>query len=332
LQAKFATNKSYLSNYNNKNYALSGINVLSLCDGMSCGHIAFDKAGIKVNKYYASEIKKIGIKVTLDNYPDTIELGDVNKVSYQDGILRSENGDFKTDIDIVIFGSPCQSFSIATKTNLRVGLENKKKSGLFLECYRVLKEVNPKYFLMENVASMKNEDKDYISRLLGAEPIMIDSATISVASRKRYYWTNIPGVKQPEKRNCVLQDILEYGYTNREKGHCLTVAESRQLQTPVKRFHRYYKKGFNNLVFKSEEHYKQCRDYYNKHYKGLRAEDIPIHDTNIFDGVRYLTQTEYERLQCVPENYTKCLSYKEAINVLGDGWTIDVITHIFRNL
>ena len=134
------------------------MNVLSLCDGMSCGQIALERAGIKVNKYFASEIKDIAIKVTRDNYPNTIHIGSVTEVSYKDGILHTENGDFKTDIDIVIFGSPCQTFSIAMKTELRVGLENEEKSGLFLECHRVLKEVNPKYFLMENVARMKKDD------------------------------------------------------------------------------------------------------------------------------------------------------------------------------
>lgn len=120
--------------------------VLSLCDGMSCGHIALDRAGVNVDKYFAAEIKEIGIKVTKYNYPDTIHIGDVNKITYKNGILHTEYGDFETDIDLVIFGSPCQTFSIAMKKELRVGLENKEKSGLFLECYRILKEVNPKYF------------------------------------------------------------------------------------------------------------------------------------------------------------------------------------------
>lgn len=131
------------------------INVLSLCDGMSCGHLAFDRIGIEVDKYFAAEIKTIAIKVTKANYPDTIHIGDVNKISYKDGVLTTEVGSFETDIDIVIFGSPCQTFSIAMPTDKRVGFENLEKSGLFYQCFRVLKEVNPKYFLMENVASMK---------------------------------------------------------------------------------------------------------------------------------------------------------------------------------
>jgi len=171
-----------------------GLVVLSLCDGMSCGHIALDRAGIKVDKYFAAEIKDIGIKVTKDNYPDTIHIGDVNKITYKNGVLYTEIGEFKTDIDLVIFGSPCQTFSIAMPTDQRIGRENKEKSGLFDECYRILNEVNPKYFLMENVRSMKDIDRDYITNLIGVKPIMIDSAKIAPCIRKRYYWTNIENV------------------------------------------------------------------------------------------------------------------------------------------
>ena len=139
--------------------------VLSLCDGMSCCHIALDKVGITVQDYYAAEIKEVGIKVTKYNYPDTIHIGDVNKISYKDGVLHTENGDYNVGhIDLVAFGSPCQSFSQAMKTHMRIGLEDKERSGLFLECYRILKEVNPTYFLMENVAGMKQEDKEFISK------------------------------------------------------------------------------------------------------------------------------------------------------------------------
>lgn len=128
-------------NFNDKKVILFDrpITVLSLCDGMSCGQIALQKAGIEVEKYYASEIKDIAIKVTKHNFPNTIHIGDVRKVSYSNGYLKTEFGNFQTDIDIVIFGSPCQSFSIAMKTDKRTGLKDKEKSGLFLECYRILK-------------------------------------------------------------------------------------------------------------------------------------------------------------------------------------------------
>lgn len=309
-----------------------GLTVLSLCDGMSCGHIALDRAGCKVNKYFAAEIKDIGIKVTKDNYPDTIHIGDVNKITYKDGVLHTEIGDFETEIDLVIFGSPCQSFSIAMKTEHRVGLEDKEKSGLFLECHRILKEVNPAYFLMENVASMKNEDRDVISSMMGVEPIRINSEIVAPALRDRYYWTNIPTIKPLKRKNIILQDILTEGYTNREKGHCLVVVDCRPATTPIKMFHRYYYKGFGNLIFKSKEQFEICAKYYDEHYRGMKAKDIPVGETDIFDGVRYLNRTEIERCQTIPEGYTKCLTRNETADVCGDGWTIDVIAWFFSAL
>ncbi len=280
------------------------MNVLSLCDGMSCGQIALERAGIKVNKYFASEIKDIAIKVTRDNYPNTIHIGSVTEVSYKDGILHTENGDFKTDIDIVIFGSPCQTFSIAMKTELRVGLENEEKSGLFLECYRVLKEVNPKYFLMENVARMKKDDEEFITKLMRVKPIRINSRLVSPQLRDRLYWTNIPDVTTPEDKGITLQSILTSGYTDREKARALLVSDSRPLTTKSKMIHRY-STGFTTLVWEEK---------------------------NNDESVRYMNQVELERCQTVPEGYTKCLTRNEAANVLGDGWTVDVIAHIFKGI
>lgn len=283
-----------------------GMKVLSLCDGMSCGQLALKKLGIQIEAYYAAEIKDVAIKVTLDNFPNTIEIGDVNKVSYKDGILTTENGDFQVgQIDLVMFGSPCQTFSLAMITEHRVGLEDKEKSGLFYECYRILQEVKPKYFLMENVRSMKDKDRDFISQMMGVEPIMIDSALIAPAMRKRYYWTNIEGVEQPKKKDIPLQSILTSGYTERQKARCLTVSDSRPLTTSVKMFHRFYYKGFNTLVFKDRQHYLNCKQYYDDNYKGMAAKDIPVDETDVFDGVRYLNQLELERCQTVPEGYTK---------------------------
>lgn len=306
-----------------------GMKVLSLCDEMSCGQLALKKLGIPIEAYYAAEIKDVAIKVTLDNFPNTIEIGDVNQVSYKDGILTTENGDLQVgQIDLVMFGSPCQTFSLAMITEHRVGLEDREKSGLFYECYRILQEVKPKYFLMENVRSMKDKDRDFISQMMGVEPIMIDSALIAPAMRKRYYWTNIEGVEQPKKKDIPLQSILTSGYTERQKARCLTVSDSRPLTTSVKMFHRFYYKGFNTLVFKDRQHYLNCKQYYDDNYKGMAAKDIPVDETDVFDGVRYLNQVELERCQTVPEGYTKILTRNEAADVLGDGWTIDVIAHI----
>lgn len=275
--------------------------VLSLCDGMSIAHIALDKIGIPVEKYYAAEIKPIAIKVTKDNYPDTIHIGDVNKISYKGGILYTENGNYNVGhIDLMVFGSPCQSFSRCMKTDMRVGLEDKTRSGLFFECYRILQEVQPTWWLLENVASMKAEDRDYLTECMGVEPIRINSKLVCAALRDRYYWTNIPGITQPEDKGITLQSVLTSGYTDREKARTLLVSDSRPLRDKQKMLHRY--KKFTTIVWEE------------------RGND---------DSIRYLNQTELERCQTVPEGYTRCLTRNEAADVLGDAFTVDVIAHIF---
>ena len=277
------------------------MNVLSLCDGMSVAHIALDKLGYKVDKYYAAEIKPIAIKVTKDNYPDTIHIGDVNKVRYKGGILYTEHGNYNVGkIDLMVFGSPCQSFSQAMKADMRIGLADKTRSGLFLECYRILQEVQPTWWLLENVASMKHSDRDILTEYMGVEPIRIDSKLVCAALRDRYYWTNIPGVTQPEDKGITLQSILTSGWTDREKARTLLVSDSRPLRDKQKMLHRYEK--FGTIIWEE---------------KGNN------------DSIRYLNQTELERLQNVPEGYTKCLTRNEAANVLGDAFTVDVIAHIF---
>ena len=313
----------------------TGLNVLILCDGMSCGHIALDREGVKVNKYFAAEIKDIAVKVTKENYPNTIHIGNVNNISYKDGILHTEIGDFETDIDIVMFGSPCQTFSIACKTDKRIGLEDDNKSGLFLQCYRILREVNPKYFFMENVASMKNDDKDFITELMGVDPVKIDAKIISPELRNRYYWTNLNPKRKLEEKDIFLNSILTDGYTDREKARNLLVSDSRPLTTPVKMFHRYYSTGFTTLIFKNEEHYKRCVEEYERLSGGKRkisAKDLDDYTGHIFDGVRYMNQIELEKCQCVPEGYTSCLTRNEAADVLGDGWNIDIISWFFSGL
>lgn len=324
-----------MNSKNESNNLEKGLNVLSLCDGMSCGQIALERVGVKVNKYFASEIKEIGIKVTKHNYPNTIHIGDVNKISYEDGTLKTEIGNFEVDIDLVMFGSPCQTFSIACKTDKRIGMNDDKKSGLFLQCYRILKEVNPKYFFMENVASMKEVDKNYITELMGVEPYKIDAKIVSPELRNRYYWTNL----KPQNELCVkeicLQDILEDGYTDREKARNLLVSDSRPLSIPVKMFHRYYSIGFTTLIFKNKSHYDLCVEEYENisgAKRKVKARELDDYTGNVFDGVRYLTQKELEKCQCVPGGYTECLTRNEAADVLGDGWNIDVISWFFSEL
>lgn len=321
-------------NRENENNNL-GLNVLSLCDGMSCGHIALEKAGVSINKYFASEIKNIGIKVTKENYPETIHIGDLNKITYENGILYTESGEFKINIDLVIFGSPCQTFSVACKTDKRIGLDDEVKSGLFLQCYRILKEVNPKYFFMENVASMKEEDRDFISALMGVRPYLVNASIVSPALRKRYYWTNIKPVEELKNRNITLNDILTEGWSDRSKARCLMISDSRPVTTPIKMFHRYYSTGFTTLIFKDKSHYKDCVKEYERLSGGKRkmaAKELDSYTGHVFDGVRYMNQEELEKCQCVPSGYTKYLTRNESADVLGDGWNIDVIKWFFSGI
>lgn len=249
-----------------------GLTVLSLCDGMSCGQIALEQAGFKVDKYFASEIKDIAIKVTKENYPNTIHIGDVNKIFYKDGILHTEVGDFETNIDVVMFGSPCQSFSRAMIKERKIGLDDPKRSGLFYECNRVLREVNPKYFLMENVV-MKKEDEEVISKMIGVKPIRINSSLVVGQLRDRYYWTNIPEVTVPEDKKITLQSILNDGYTPDKKAKCLRRNDSHGFYngcgwTPIKRFHRFYYKSFGTMVFPSKEYFENCLEVTKKILNG----------------------------------------------------------------
>lgn len=313
-----------------------GIKVLSLCDGMSCGQIALEKLGVKVDKYYAAEIKPIAKTVTMENYPYTIQIGDVTKIKYLDGVLYTEVGEFKEKFDLVIFGSPCQTFSITCKTDKRIGLDDDFKSGLFFECHRILEEVNPKYFLMENVASMKKDDEEFITEFMGVNPIKINASLVSAQLRDRLYWTNAKNITQPKDRNIVLQDILVDGYTQLEKSKCLMTCDSHgyfngcNFNNPA-RYHRSINKGFGTIIFKSKEHYLSCKSKSDELCNGRksRAEYFNTYTGSEFDGIRYLWKEERARLQCIPERIVKCMSEKDAADLLGDGWNIDVISHIF---
>jgi len=182
----------------------NGINVLSLFDGISCGMVALERAGIKVNKYYASEIDKYAIQVSKNNYPGIVRAGDVMGVKYKNGCLYTDNGAKKTEIDLLIGGSPCQGFSFAGK---QLNFKD-ARSVLFFEYVRILKEVKPKYFLLENV-KMKKEYRDVITECLEVEPIEINSSLLSAQNRVRLYWTNIRNVQQPEDIGIKIENILE---------------------------------------------------------------------------------------------------------------------------
>lgn len=274
-----------------------GINVLSLFDGMSCGQIALERAGIKVENYFASEIKPHAIEVTQHNYPNTIQIGDVTKIDVS--ILPK--------IDLLIGGSPCQDLSAANKN--KDGL-NGIKSMLFYEYVRIyneLKLINPDIlFLLENV-KMQKEWEEIITIQLGVEPVFINSALVSAQMRKRLYWTNIKNVSAPADKNIELQSILDKGgFTNKKKAFCLLESESRPQTCNWKRFRRWRKKSFVNIIFEDES-------------------------LNLFHN-RILSQTELEKLQTIPLGYTSILSRNDAACLIGDGWTVDVIAHIFKNI
>ena len=290
--------------------------VLSLFDGISCGQIALNKAGISYGKYYASEIDKHAIKVTQHNCPNTLQLGSVNEIKGSD----------LPKIDLLIGGSPCQSFSNA---GLRNGFDG--KSGLFWEFVRILKETKPTYFLLENVV-MKQEWQDIISEALGVEPIKINSSLLSSQNRVRLYWANFP-IEQPDDKGIKLIDILE----NTEMINPSAIRGRRLSQITI---------SDKNLKYK-EIPITQCLEVRAKNQDKSNclttvAKDnvlttMPIgRHPNAFKNnlpFRYYTIKEYCRLQTVPENYFDGLASENQIRkMIGNGWNVDTIVHIFKGI
>ena len=300
--------------------------VLSLFDGICCGHLALERAGIKIDSYDAYEIEKSAIKATQANFPDVVQHGDVTKEDFTK---------YRGKIDLLIGGSPCTNLSSAGN---RQGLKG-NQSKLFYEYARALEEVQPKYFLLENVI-MKKEWEDIITNILGVEPIEINSALVSAQNRRRLYWTNIPNVTLPKDKNITLADILEdiefpnpaairgrrlnkativgrrldenghrqdYDKTipitqclevrasNTDKSNCLTTVDKDNVLTPLP-VGRYPDAFKNNLLF------------------------------------RYYTTKEMCRLQTVPDDFLNMIHPRAARKALGNGWTVDVIAHIFSFL
>lgn len=302
------------------------MNVLSLFDGISSGRVALERAGIKVDRYFASEVDKYAIQVSQKNYPDIERLVDVCFVS----------GDRLPKIDLMLAGPPCQDLSVAGK---RKGL-NGSRSGLFWEVVRLIKECKPTYFLVENVASMKKEDKQTITDALGVEPIMINSALVSAQQRKRLYWTNIPNVTQPEDKGIVLKDILETGDTDRLKSYCIDANyyKGGNLRS-------YFEKGRRQLVFDKPDRVgnvggstSQANRVYSTEGKSVSlsangggggAKTGLYKDDTV---IRKLTPVECERLQTLPDGYTDGISNTQRYKCLGNGWTVDAIAHILKEM
>ena len=375
------------------------MNVLSLFDGMSCGRIALERLGIPVDNYYASEIDKYAIQVSQANYPDIIQVGDVTEL----------NTSTLPKIDLIMGGSPCQGFSFAGK---QLAFDD-PRSALFFEFVRCVEELKPKYFLLENVR-MKKEYLDVISEYMGVEPIMINSALVSAQNRVRYYWTNIPGIEQPEERGIVLRDILETQTSEQpvkdtkrnqrhyrnddEKSLCMTatmykgagnngmtlVKETydtpKQVGTAVDikghdQIKRVYSEDGKSPTLttcggghrepkvavqsyrevRTEEAKrlrKEMRQKTGKDHTPFRAKKlVPREDGKVGTLTtsltndhkisltkeqevywRKLTPIECERLQTVPDNYTNHVSNTQRYKMLGNGWTIEVITHILKNM
>ena len=295
------------------------MNVLSLFDGMSCGQIALSRAGIEVDNYYASELDKYAIKVTQANWPETVQLGDVTK-------WREWDIDWSS-IDLLIGGSPCQGFSFAGK---QLAFDD-PRSALFFEYLNILnhiKSVNPKVkFVLENV-KMKKEYLELISGFLKVAPVFINSELVSAQCRKRYYWANWE-FSAPEDKEIMLEDITESGIVDRIKSHCIDA--------------NYFKGG--NLKSYFEKHRRQLIFFVGRgnNPQGFRAisgktpalsKSSWQHNNFLADkaGYRKLTPVECERLQTVPDNYTNHVSSTQRYKILGNGWTVDVIAHIFRGM
>ena len=383
------------------------MNVLSLFDGMSCGQIALKKLGVPVKNYFASEIDKFAIKVAKANFPDMIHLGDVKEVwvsnSYEGAIGGSpcttgiEHEGETHKIDLLIGGSPCQGFSFAGK---QLNFDD-PRSQLFFEYIRLLKALKPKYFMLENV-KMSKQSQQIITDYLGVEPVEINSNLVSAQNRRRLYWTNIPVDGVPEDKGIVLADILEDGYTDRDKSYCLDASYYKGGGASNVRL--YFEKSRRQIVFGSGmkvlgtatdvkgarivnrrlDENGTRKDYdrtiepvarlelrkddkggclttvqkdsvlafpkilqrargFNK--GGLKALDgkTPTISTSAWEHNNHLTldegttwrklsPVECERLQTVPDGYTDHVSNTQRYKMLGNGWTVDVVKHLFKGL
>ena len=282
--------------------------VLSLFDGISCGMVALKRAGIPVERYVAYEIDENTIKVSKHNYPQIEHCGDVTKADFTQ---------YK-GFDLLIGGSPCQDLSIANQKGK--GL-NGERSGLFWEYFRALNTIKPKWFLLENVASMNKESKQVISECLGCEPVFIDSADFSAQERPRLYWTNIHIDMNYTKSDIVLKDILENNIDEKYFYDCDFD------------FHGLDKNVCATLKIKGHDILKRVNS---PNFKCHTLTTCSGGNTQkkIYDNgrCRKLTPIEYERLQTLPDNYTEGVANIHRYTAIGNGWTVDVIAHIFRGL
>ena len=367
---------------------MNKINVVSLFDGLGGARQALKNLEIDCN-YFASEIDEYAIKISKKNHSDIKHLGSVEKITISK--LKKLGVD---TVDLLIGGSPCQDLSLC-KAN-RQGLKG-ERSKLFYQYVRLLKELKPKYFLLENVSSMRKSDAQIITDILCVEPIMINSALLTAQNRRRYYWTNIPNVKQPKDKKIFLKDILEKGFTDKDKSYCIDASyyKGGNLKS-------YFGKGRRQLVFnkpiqlafikknqqgnrvysvegksvslkaegggggaktglytlphaltecrteEAKEIRRKMKKKTGKDYCPRRGKTIqPRKDGKsnclttgitkeyyLNDGIeiRKLTPIECERLQGLPDNYTKGVSNTQRYKMIGNGFTIPVVSHILKNM
>jgi len=320
------------------------MNILSLFDGCACGRVALERSGIKVDNYFASEIDKYAISIANKNYPDIIQLGDINN-------WRTWN---LPKIDLIIGGSPCQGFSIAgDRLNF-----NDPRSKLFFVFMDILKCHKPKYFILENV-KMKSEWKDIITEYVGIEPILINSRLVSAQNRERYYWTNIDGVSQPEDKNIFLRDIVFpdvepvvlhnlYGgfkeksvrifegksptiRTSSGGGHIPSFVKKNLLLSDkeISYMNRFVGDGRNHWDFK---HYSDVNNDKSASVVANFFKGVPYNVFKDWDCIRKFHPVECERLQTLPDNYTEGVSNTQRYKMIGNGWTVDVISHILNGI
>ena len=289
------------------------MNILSLFDGMSCAQIALNNLGLKDYTYYASELDKYAIQVTQHNYPNTIQIGDVTKVQAKD----------LPQIDLLVGGSPCQDLSSSNVWTEKRGLEG-SKSGLFWEYVRLLKETKPKYFLLENVGSAKKEDIEVINKELGVKGIKFNSRLCLPQNRNRIYWTNIPFELPSKEIDLTMQDLLQNKvedkyYLTQKMYDCVMRPASKGWQSGKMETDLKIARPLTATMHKM--HRADTDNYITTEYK-------PEGKTNL----RRLTPIECERLQGVKDDYTKTVSDTQRYKMLGNGFTVDVIAHILKNI
>lgn len=312
-----------------------GLVVLSLCDGISTGQYILKSLGVDVEKYYASEIEKTAIEVTQSHFPETIQIGDMTKIKYENGILYTEKGEYKIPkVDLILSGTPCVSFSVAGKKENMNGV-----SGyLFYEFVRILKEVNPTYFFFENV-KMKEDVAEEINKALGVDYIYINSALLTCQVRKRYYWTNIVN-KETCLNNIVenkkyLKDIIE------DKPFDISCDDIFEI-SPYFPIHsrddiicinpRATKMRKKSSHLKAQTNQRSRIYDINGKCPAICASLYDLKITENHKTYRKLTITECERLQGLPDGYTKLLTKFAAGKALGNGWQVDTVKYILSYL